>query len=177
MLHRPAIKGQYTSHIGAVKFKETLEEHSWSWLILNQLQYVTECIADIETLKEQQLPQGNSVDPNVVNILKPCFISRLGILLGVLLSYIDHLDVSCKLELNQILGIDFQIVRALKRMNHFHLAVDRFDTPLSLRAEAENVDSHLVDCHKVHVLEEVEALDLGLPELEALMGVQQPGGF
>ena len=62
-------------------------------------------------------------------------------------------------------------------MDHLHLAVDCFHTSLALGAQVKDIDSNFIDGHEIHVLGEVESLDLGFPELEALMSVEQPRAF
>ena len=72
------------------------------------------------------------MDTDAVDVLETGLISRLCILLCVLLSNIDHLDIPSKLELDQILGINLEIVGTLEAMYHLHLAIYSFHTPLSL---------------------------------------------
>ena len=117
------------------------------------------------------------MDPDAVDILKSSLISCLGILLGVLLGDVDHFYISSKLELNQVFCVNLEVVGALKGMNHLHLTIDCFHTSLALRAQVKDIDSNFIDGHEIHVLGEVESLDLGFPELEALMSVEQPRAF
>ena len=74
------------------------------------------------------------MNPYAVNVLKPSLISCLGIFLGVLLGDIDHFNISRKLELNQVLGINLEVVGALKGMDHLHLTINCFHTSFALRA-------------------------------------------
>ena len=53
------------------------------------------------------------MDPDAVDILKSSLISCLGILLGVLLGDVDNFNISSKLELNQVFGVNLEIVGTL----------------------------------------------------------------
>ena len=124
-------------------------------------------------MKEKKFSQSDCMDPYAVDILKSSLVSCLGVLLGD----VDHFNISSKLELNQVFGINLEIVGTFEGMDHLHLAVDCFHTSLTLGAQVKDVDSYFINGHEIHVLGEVESLDLGFPELKAFMSVEQPRAF
>ena len=47
------------------------------------------------------------MNPDTVDVFETCLISRLGILLCVLLSNVNHFDIACELELDQVFCVNF----------------------------------------------------------------------
>lgn len=54
-------------------------------MVLNKLENIAQCAANVQTLEEQQLSQRDRVDPDAVDVLEASLIPGFGILLCVLL--------------------------------------------------------------------------------------------
>ena len=100
MFHRSAIEAQNACHVGAVKLQEALEEHCWAWLILHKLKNVTQSVADIATLEEEKLSQGDCMDPDAVDVFETGLVASFCVFFDVLLSDVNYFDVSGELKLD-----------------------------------------------------------------------------
>jgi hypothetical protein len=68
-VHRLRIKTKNGAKVARSKLKKSLEEESWVWLHFDKLYNICHGLTHVEALENQELPQGNLVNLDLVNLI------------------------------------------------------------------------------------------------------------
>jgi len=64
--HGSGVEREDGHHVGSIKLEERLVEHSWIWLVINNVNNLTQGLANIERLEKHELSQSDLVQLDFV---------------------------------------------------------------------------------------------------------------
>lgn len=104
VFHRATIKSEDWDHVCTVEFQETFVEKRRIGLRFNELDDITLCFANIETLQDKKLSQGDFENLDLVNLHISCLLTFLELLFN---GY-NSIVVVLALVINKVYWFGFQ---------------------------------------------------------------------